>query len=194
MGKKPRQGSPRLPSRAEPHTPIFPPDDPSPKKSLRQPSAKQQKRELQEQARKLHEKDWLAPAGSVREKQFLEKWAKQEGLSQKDRDLIYEWIDHPDESAKHNTLFWQAAKKFVLGSVIYKTAMERHRTLDDKEWLVACFTAQGMLQKEIAKLMHIGERKVDDIIRSLKDKITQDLECDIERVDRAQIACWFFGL
>lgn len=72
--------------------------------------------------------------------------------------------------------------------------MKRHSMLDDKEWLVACFTAQGMLQKEIAQLMHTSERMVDNIISDLKDKITLDLGCDIERVDRAQIACWFFGL
>src|SRR5437868_14596177 len=108
MEKKPtRHGSPRLPSRTEPQAPLFSTDDYAPKGPLRQPSAKEQKRELQEQARKLHEKDWLASAGSVQEKQFLERWAKQEGLSQKDRDLIYRWIDNPDEFAKRSALFWQ---------------------------------------------------------------------------------------
>ena len=178
MEKKPaRQGSRRLPSRAEPHAPLFPSDDPSPKESLRQPSAQEEKRELREEARKLHEKGWLAPVGSVQEKQFLNRSAKQEGLSQKERDLIYKWIDDPDESAKRNPLFWQSAKRSVLGPVVYETAMERHKMLNDKEWLVACFTAQGMRQKEIAELTHIGVRMVDNIIRSLKDKMTQDLEC-----------------
>lgn len=183
-----------MPGRAEPQAPFFPADHPSPKKSLRQPSAKEQKRELQERARKLHEKGWLAPVGSVRERQFLTKWAKQEGLSQKDRDLIYKWIDNPDEFAKRNALFWQAGKNSVLGPVVYETAMERQRMLDDKEWLVACFTAQGMPQKEIAELMHIGMRTVDNIIRSLKDKMTQDLECEIKSDGLAQITRWFLGL
>ena len=130
----------------------------------------------------------------MREKQFLKRWAKQEGLSQKDRDLIYKWIDDPDEFAKRNALFWQAAKKSLLGPVVYETAIERHSKLDDKEWLVACFTAQGMRQKEIAKLTHIGVRMVDNIIRSLRDKMTQELECDIKSDGLAQITCWFFGL
>ncbi len=51
-----------------------------------------------------------------------------------------------------------------------------------------------MGQKEIAKLTHIGVRMVDNIIASLKDKITQELECDIEPDKLAQIARWFFGL
>jgi hypothetical protein len=182
-----------LPSRAEPQARLFSSDDPSVEKTLQQPSTKELKKELREQARHLHEKDWLAPAGSVLEKQFLTRWAKH-GLNQNDRERIYKWIDSPDESAKRNTLFWQSAKNSVLGPVVYETAMERHRMLDDKEWLVACFTAQGMRQKEIAELTHIGVRMVDNIIRSLKDKMTQDLKCDIESDGLAQIARWFFGL
>jgi hypothetical protein len=196
MEKKPaRQGSQTLPSRAEPHAPLLPPpDDPSPKGSPKQPLAKEKKRELREHARKVHEDHWLAPAGSEQEKQLLERLTKQEGLSQKDRDLIYKWIDDPDEFAKRNALFWQCAKKSVLGPVVYETAMERHRMLDDKEWLVACFTAQGMKQQEIAKLTHIGVRMVDNIIRSVKKKIAQELHYDSEIDDRVQIVRWFFGL
>jgi hypothetical protein len=195
MEKKPaRQGSQRLPSPAEPQAQLFPSDEPSVEKTLRRPSAKEQKRELREQARKLHEKGWLAPAGSAQEKQLLKRLAKLADISQKDRDLIYKWIDNPDESAKRNALFWQSAKKSVLGPVVYETAMERHRMLNDKEWLVACFTAQGMKQEEIVALTHLGDRTIDNIIRSLKTRIAKELECDIEINDRVQIARWFFGL
>ena len=127
------------------------------------------------------------------EEQFLTRWTKH-GLSQNDRELIYKWINSPDEYAKRNTLFWQSAKNSLLGPVVYKTAMERQRMLDDKEWLVACFTAQGLRQKEIAELTHIGVRMVDNIIRSLKDKITQELKCDIESDGLVQIARWFLGM
>jgi hypothetical protein len=174
--------------------PPFQSGDHSSKDSVKQQSAREQKRELREEARQLHEKDWLAPAGSEREKQLLERWARHGGLSPSELAFIKQWIDNPDEFAKRNALFWESAKKSVLGDVVYETARERHRTLDDKEWLVACFTAEGMLQEKIAKLMHIGERMVDNIICSLKDKITLDLACDVERVDRIQIARWFFGL
>lgn len=156
--------------------------------------AKTNNKELRKEAREHHAKNWLAPAGSVQEKQFLKRWAKVADVSQKDRDLIYQWIDNPDEFAKRNALFWQVAKKSALGSISYETAMERHRTLDDKEWLVACFTAQGMRQKEIAKLTHIKERTVDNIILRLKDKIIQEFRCDIKGVGLARIARWFFGL
>jgi hypothetical protein len=194
MGKKPaRQGSQGLPSPAEPQAPLSQSDDHSVEQALRQPSPKEQKRKFREEARNLHEKDWLAPAGSAVEKQFLTRWTKH-GLSQNDRELIYKWMNSPDESAKRNALFWQSAKKSVLGPVVYETAMGRHKILDDKEWLVACFTAQGMRQKEIAELTHMSVRMVDNIIRSVKNKIAQELDCDIAIDDRVQIARWFLGL
>jgi DNA-binding CsgD family transcriptional regulator len=195
MKKKPApHKSLALPRRSERQVSPSPTDENSSKDALRQPLAKTNNKELRKEARELHAKNWLAPAGSVQEKQFLKRWAKVADVSQKDRDLIYQWIDKPDEFAKRNTLFWQAAKKSALGSISYETAMERHRTLDDKEWLVACFTAQGMRQKEIAKLTHIKERTVDNIILRLKDKIIQEGWCDIKGVGLARIARWFFGL
>jgi hypothetical protein len=151
-------------------------------------------RQLQEQARKRHEKHWLAIKGSAREKQFLKRWSEQKGLSERDRTLISEWIDNPDAVEKRNALFWQAAKRSVLGDVVYEAAMERHRKLNDAEWLVACFTAQGIKQQEIAGMIHAGGRTVDNIVDRLKVKIMQELECDIESVTLPQIACWFFGL
>jgi hypothetical protein len=51
-----------------------------------------------------------------------------------------------------------------------------------------------MKQEEIMALTHLGDRAIDNIIRSLKTRITQELECDIEINDRVQIARWFFGL
>jgi DNA-binding CsgD family transcriptional regulator len=195
MKKKPApHKSLALPRRSERQVSPSPTDENSSKDALRQPLAKTNNKELRKEAREHHAKNWLAPAGSVQEKQFLKRWAKVADVSQKDRDLIYQWIDNPDEFAKRNALFWQVAKKSALGSISYETAMERHRTLDDKEWLVACFTAQGKRQKEIAKLTHIGERMVDNIILSLKDKIIQEFRCDIEDVGLARIASWFFGL
>src|SRR5439155_3913607 len=131
---------------------------------------------------------------SAREKQLLRSFAERGGLSQKDLAFIKEWINHSDEFAKRNALFWHAAKKSMLGSVVYETARERHRTLGDKEWLIAYFTVEGMGQKEIARLTHVGERTVDQMIRTLKDRITQEVECDIESVGLPQIARWFFGL
>jgi hypothetical protein len=182
--------------------PLFPPDDSSPQKSLRQQTAKEEKRDLRKQARKLHERDWLAPAGSVQEKQFLERWAKQEDSPER-RALICKWIDNPlefanwmknpDKFGKRNELFWQTGKKSALGSVSYETAIERHGTLDDEEWLVAYFTAQCKKQKEIASLTQLSDRTVDKIIQRLKKRISQELNCDINIDDRVQIAHWFFG-
>lgn len=108
-----------MPIHADSHAPLSQHDDPSPQESLR-PSAKEQKRVFREQARKLHEKDWLAPAGSVQEKQLLKRLAKLKDISKKDRDLIYKWIDNPDEFAKRNALFWQTAEKSVLGPIVLR--------------------------------------------------------------------------
>jgi hypothetical protein len=190
----PNESPKKKASRPEAKAPLIPASGPSSREPRRQPLAKGNKKELRKQARELHEVDWLAPAGSEREKQFLKSWEKRGGPSTKELALIKEWVHNPDQSAKRNTLFWQAAKKSVLGPVVYGTAIERHRALDDKEWLVACFTAQGMKQEKIAELTHLGERMVDNVIRILKDKIIQELGCDIESVDLPQIACWFFGL
>src|ERR1700733_1849704 len=96
---------------------------------IRQSLPNEGNRQLQEQARKLHEKDWLAIKGSEREKQFLRRWSKQKGLSEGDLTLISEWIDKPDSFERRNALFWQAAKRSVLGNVVYEAAMERHRKL-----------------------------------------------------------------
>jgi hypothetical protein len=193
MKKKPApHKSLALPRRSERQVSPSPTDENSSKDALRQPLAKTNNKELRKEARELLAKNWLHPVGSVQEKQFLKKWAEVADVSQ--RNLIYQWINNPDEFAKRNALFWQAAKKSAVGPISYETAMERHRTLDDKEWLVACFTAQGKRQKEIAKLTHIGERMVDNIILSLKDKIIQEFRCDIEDVGLARIASWFFGL
>jgi ATP/maltotriose-dependent transcriptional regulator MalT len=157
---------------------------PSAKESLPKPLTKREKEQRLEQARKLHEKDWLAPAGSVQERQFLQRWAKQTD-SQEQRDLIYKWIKNPDQFAewmkdpdkfgKRNAMFWPVAKKSVLGPVVYETAMERHGKLNNKEWLVACFTAQGMKQEEIGKLIDMSESTVDNVIAVLKRRITQEL-------------------
>jgi DNA-binding CsgD family transcriptional regulator len=144
--------------------------------------------------RNCEEKDWLATRGSEREKQFLKRWAKQKELSDGDRALISEWIDKPDGFEKRNAAFWEAAKKSVLGPVVYSAAMERHSKLNDVEWLVACFTARAIEQKEIARIIAVGERTVDNIVKRIKLKITQELKCDIASVDQLQIACWFFGL
>ena len=183
-----------MPRHDETHTPHIAVDDHQHKEPLRRGLAKARKRELRLQDRRRYEKDWLAPAGSELEKQFLRRWVQQDGLSKEDRDLIHRWISNPDEFAKRNALFWQAAKKSLLGAPVYNTAIDRHKKLDSKEWLVAFCTAQGIRQKEIAELTHMGERMVDNTIRSLKDKISREFQYEIEIVDRVHIARWFFGL
>ena len=203
MQKKPkRQGSAGSPTPHETQTPPLPTDSSSPKESER-PLAREEKSELHRQARQQYEKDWLAPKGSEQEKQFLRQWARQE-KSPELRDRICKWIDNPDEITKwmnnpdkfgkHNELFWEIGKESVLGPVVYSIARERHGKLDDQQWLVACFTAQGMKQKEIAKLMHVSDKTVDNVIRDLKKIVAQDLTCSFEVDNCVQIARWFLGL
>ena len=139
--------------------------------------------------------NWLAPAGSQREKQFLKKWAQREGLSEADRALIREWHKTPDGFAKRNEGWVRVAKKSVLGDVIWGTAMERHKKLPrGREWEVACLTAEGYGQEEIADLMDRSPRTIDGIILKIKQIIVQDLNCEMESVKIVRIALWFRGL
>jgi DNA-binding NarL/FixJ family response regulator len=160
---------------------------------VRQPLTRKEKGALHELTRTFHERNWLAPAGSEQERQLLRNWAKHGGLSQKDLQLIHEWLKNPDEFPSRHGEFWGTAKERMMGTAAYATVRERHKQLDDHEWLVAYFTVEGLGQKEIASLTHMSERTVDNIIRTLKDKITQDLGCDIQSVGISQIARWFFG-
>lgn len=109
--------------------------------------------------------------------------------------LIQEWLKDPAAVKRGRTpLFLYTAKKKFLGEVVWETAAGRHRQLDDTEWLVAYFTAQGKGQKRIASLTHLSERTIDDKIRSLKDRITQEFGCDLDEVGIPHITRWFFGL
>lgn len=207
MAKKTEvQGPPGLPRQGEREQ--VPTANPAHEESPNQASAKSSKQELREKARRRREReqkqrkeerdvrktDWLADPGSMREKQFLLRWVKQPGLGKKSEQQIWKQISNPDKPLDRNLAFWKAAKEAVLGPVVYETAMARHKDLDDREWLVAYFTAQGVTQEKIAELTYMSPRMVDEIIRRLKDRIARELRYDIESVAQVQIALWFFGL
>jgi ATP/maltotriose-dependent transcriptional regulator MalT len=156
---------------------------------------RRRKRPLTEEQKQDLRENWLAKTGSVRERKFLINWASLEGLSEGHRAEIREWLREPDEYAKRNKGFWQAAKVTVLGPVLHQIAKERHKKLPlGHEWDVACLTAQGVKQDEIAQLMDMSPRTVDNVILKIKQIIVQDLDCEIESVNLAQISNWFLGL
>jgi|SRR5579871_398997 len=162
--------------------------------SVQQPLAREDKRRLRKEARKHYEEDWLAPLGSEQEKQLLRIWAKKGSVSREDLQLIDQWLQDPDAIKRgRDPLFLYAAKKKYLGEVIWNTAAERHKQLDDKEWLVAYFTVEGKTQKRIATLTKLSERSVDDIISRIKDRITKEYRCSLDAVGIAQITRWFLG-
>jgi hypothetical protein len=153
-------------------------------------AVKRLSREQMDQQRK----NWVVDAGSEEETKYLEKWARQEDLKDQERALIYAWLDKPDGFEKRNAGFWQGAKRRVLRPVIYDTAMERHKLLEQEdEWLVACLTAQGVGQKKIAKMIGMSESTVDKTVAAVRDKIRLNLNCNISSVKLAQITRWFFG-
>jgi len=155
-------------------------------KTRLEPLSDEQKQELRD--------NWLAPAGSVQEKQFLKRWAERKGLNEADRALIREWHKKPDGFSKRNEGFCRAAKESVLGDVVWETAIERHKKLPrGREWEVACLTAEGYGQEEIADLMDRSPRTIDGIILKIKQIIVQDLNCEMESVNVVQIALWFRG-
>lgn len=152
------------------------------------------KSKLPVEEREARRSDWLAPAGSLQERRFLEKLASQPGITDKDRALVYAWLSKPDGFEKRNALFWQAAKKQTLGPVVYDMALERHKKLSPDEWLVACLIAQGFKQVEIPSVAGKALSTIEKAIASIKNKIMSDLKYDIETVNPAQIARWFLGL
>jgi DNA-binding NarL/FixJ family response regulator len=87
-----------------------------------------------------------------------------------------------------------ATKRKFLGEYIFETASARHEQLNDEEWLVAYFTAHGMKQGEIEVRMHLKRRRVSEIMRDIKDKITMEFNCELKSVRPSQITSWFFGL
>lgn len=150
---------------------------------------------LTDEQKEERRNNWLAPTGSVQEKKFLKKWYEQKELSEADRASIREWHKKPDGFAKRNEGFTRIAKQAVLGDVVYKIALERHEKLPrGREWEVACLTAEGYGQEEIADLMGKSPRTIDGIIKNIKKIIVQDMDCEIASVTVAQIALWFRGL
>jgi hypothetical protein len=139
-------------------------------------------------------KNWLAPAGSQRERRFLEKWASQPGLPDKDRALVYAWLAKPDGFEKRNALFWHAAKKQILSPVVYDTALKRHKELSRIEWLIACLIAEGCKQDEIASMADRSLPTIEKTIASIKVKIRQEFKFDNEAVPLGEIVRWFLGL
>ena len=182
-------------SRSAPEDSLSATGDDSSLDPVRQPLTREHKRRLREQAREHHGQDWLAPFGSEQEKQLLRIWAKRGKVSQEDLKLIDAWLKNPAAiKSGRDPLFVYAAKKKFLGEVVFETAAERHKQLDDQEWLVAYFTAQGKGQKRIASLTNLSERRVDDIISGIKDRITKEFDCELESVGLPQITRWFLGL
>jgi hypothetical protein len=52
---------------------------------------------------------------------------------------------------------------------------------------------RGLRQKEIAEWTKLSEREIDNVIRSIKDKISIEYRGDIDRVDLVEIARRFLG-
>jgi hypothetical protein len=50
-------------------------------------------------------KNWVADAGSEKEKKYLEKWARQQDLTDQDRARIYAWIDNRTGKRSGTTSF-----------------------------------------------------------------------------------------
>jgi hypothetical protein len=156
---------------------------------------RQDKKKHHEQDRKRYAEHWLADFGSEDEKRLLRIWRKRGTLSPEDQKFIDEWLRDPLAIKRgRGLLFLATAKEKYLGKVVWETALERQKQLDDARWLVAYFTAQGKRQKRIASLTHLSERRVDDIIREIKDMIAHEFGCDPYAVGISEITRWFFGL
>ena len=152
------------------------------------------KQKLPSKEREERRNNWLAPAGSSEEQRMFKKLGRQHGLSEEDRALVYAYLKKPDGFAERNALFWHTAKKLVLGPILYDTALERQHKLKPDEWIVACLTAQGFTQEEIAPQLGKSVPTVEKTVAAIKHIITRELSYDIEAVTLAQITRWFLGL
>lgn len=152
-----------------------------------------QQRTLQKELRRRDEPDWVAEPGSEHEKQLLRGWARHKPPDDPERKEILRWIEKPSEN--RNELFWNSAKHSVLGRVAHDNALKRHKQLtDDRLWLVACFTARGLTQPEIAKLLGVHDRTIDIAVSALKQLISEECLCDLSSINSVRIAEWFLGL
>jgi DNA-binding CsgD family transcriptional regulator len=159
--------------------------------------------------------NWLAPAGSTKERQYIKRLATTAGLlSEKERAFFKEWLVEGDTPEGRNQLFWKAAKKSVLGSVVHDTALRRHKAaeLTPDEFRVACFVTRGCKDAEIADILAKSVPWVEKAKARIKEKITlqrvrehdeekeeEESQTDV-RTDAATgvtpvgIARWFLGL
>ncbi len=128
-------------------------------------------------------------AGSERQRRFLKRWINQEPLTDRDRESIREWIDKPDSQKKRDELFWEAAKKSVIGRPDYEIAMERHARLSPRARIVAWAIARGLRRKEIRPLIGKELRTVADCIAEIKEQMAEDNAS----MTLVHIARWFLG-
>jgi hypothetical protein len=155
---------------------------------------REEKRRLHKQAREHYQQDWLAPFGSPEEKQLLRILQKRGRLSHDESKLIDEWLKDPEAIKRgRDPLFVNVAKQKYLGEVIWETAAQRHKQLDDAEWLVAYFTTLGKTQKRLATLMHLSMSGVDQIMIRIKQKIGKEYGYSIDIGVIAQVTRWFLG-
>ena len=108
--------------------------------------------------------------------------------------MVRALLDKPDDLEQRNALFSLAAKKQMLGPVVYDLAMERNTKLIGDEWHVACLRAEGFTQKEIALMIGMSVSSVQKKILSIKQAIALDLHCGDETVNLGVQVRWFLGL
>ena len=143
-------------------------------------------------------RDWIDGgykriAGSEQQKQFLKRWLEKRPLADWECNLIRGWINKPDSEKKRDELFQQAAKRSVVGHVIYETAKERQALLSPRAWVVAWAIAQGLTRKEIKTL--IGRKEIRTVAYAIEEiKGYIDPDPKTRSLSFVQITEWFFGL
>jgi hypothetical protein len=155
---------------------------------------------LTQKQREEMRENWLAPARSEEERQFLEILLEHGKLNESERKYVLQWRDGRDGRGMHWNAFLDVAtkrdmKQRVMGKPVHETAMRRHADLEPNTWFVAYFTSMGYTQKEMAKMLGFAD---DDGIRyhmdKLRERIKQEYGCSLKSVNTRRITRWFLGL
>ena len=150
---------------------------------------------LTEKQRKEIQANWVAPAGSEEEKQFLDAILHHGNLSAEERKYVQDWRDGKGDYGMHNHVFWELGKPRALGSVAHARAMERQAKLRGNTWFVAYYISAGKAEKEIVDKLGFASR---NSLRGPKDTIAnlvrQEYGYGDDPVPEEMITRWFLGM
>jgi len=174
--KKPTQNLPRQPAEQL----LLLPDDGAPRKrakrSVRLPDG-------QEEAR------W-AEAAAERERKALERFLRRMGWTAEYWEMKRRhYLEEPLDDDELRSATWLVEKTRHCGLSV-EVALKRQKKLDADLWMVAFLMAQCNGEKDIAPIMNLGLRRVQQHIADLRAIVRREVHADND----SAVTRWFLGL